>query len=187
LPHRTFGDGSGGAAEEAPRDKRPASDDGATTVVPTAPVTYAAGEPPNPTKPVPLAHADPDTPNTPPAPTRARSRRGPLLLVLVLILALLAGVGGWYYGVGRFDDTPDLEGMALKRATRQAVAAGFTLDVATKTYSETAPKGTVISTAPEPGDRILPDSTIDATVSKGKERYAVPELAGKTEEEARNV
>ncbi|MGH3425081.1 MAG: Stk1 family PASTA domain-containing Ser/Thr kinase, partial [Nocardioidaceae bacterium] len=120
-----------------------------------------------------------------PAPrTRTKRRRGPILLIVVLVLALLAGFGGWYYGVGRFDDTPNLEGLAVKRAEHKAQSAGFTLEVADQSFDETVPKGTIISTDPGPGERILPDGTIDATVSKGKERYAVPSLAGRTEDEA---
>lgn len=189
LPHRASAGSADDSEEASSRDQPPgpATDDGTTIAVPTAPVTHAVSEPPNATKPVPLPDTGPEAEDPAHTATRTRRRRGLLLLALVLVLALLAGLGGWYYGVGRFDDTPDLEGMGLQKASQRAAASGFTLDVATKTYSETVPKGTIISTAPEPGDRILPDSTIDATVSKGKERYAVPALAGKTEEQARNA
>src|SRR4051794_30027750 len=37
-----------------------------------------------------------------PAPRPRRSRRGPVLLALVLLLAVAAGVGGWWFGAGRY-------------------------------------------------------------------------------------
>ena len=44
--------------------------------------------------------------------------------------------------------------------------------------------GTVISTNPEPGGRILPGDTIEGVISQGKERYDIPNLKGKTLDEA---
>ena len=37
---------------------------------------------------------------------------------------------------------------------------------------------------PGPGGRILPDGTLTLTVSKGKERYPLPDLEGMSESEA---
>ena len=65
-----------------------------------------------------------------------------------------------------------------------AEEAGFTFTVAKREFSETAPLGTVISTDPEPGDRILPGDTIEGVISQGKERYEIPDLKGKTLDEA---
>jgi len=112
-----------------------------------------------------------------------RNRRGSMLLILVIILAVLIAVGSWYYGVARYDSTPSLVGMNAAAAATKATEAGFTLEP-TYDFNEDIPKGEVMATDPSPGERILPDDTITALVSKGKERYEVPPLAGLTLDEA---
>lgn len=114
-------------------------------------------------------------------------RRGPVLLILVIVLAVLAAIGGWYYGVGRFTETPRIIGLTHAEGRQEAVKAGFEFDVSKQSFSETVTKGDIITTDPRPGAKILPDSTINAVVSKGKERYAVPDLAGKTEDQATDI
>jgi serine/threonine protein kinase/beta-lactam-binding protein with PASTA domain len=118
----------------------------------------------------------------------SRSHRGRNLLILVLLLALLAFAIGYYYSIGRYDDTPVLEGSATAAAREKAEQAGFELDVTKEQFSETAPAGTVIDTDPEPGDKILPGATISAIVSKGPERYQIPtNLKGKTVDSAETL
>ena len=137
----------------------------------------------------PQEHGDPD--DAPPtheeygqvAALRADARRGRALLIGVVILAvLLAGLGYWL-GVGRYAETPQLVGRSEAQAVAEAEEAGFELTVGRRAFSETAPLGTVISTDPAAGDRLLPGSTITAVVSKGVERYEVPRTKGLTPEE----
>lgn len=115
---------------------------------------------------------------------RAR-RRGRLLLVATVLAAVVVAGYGYWLGVGRYADVPALVGQAEAQAAADAKDAGFTLDVTRRAFSETAPLGTVLSTDPAAGERLLPGDTIHAVVSKGKERYAVPDLAGRTLDEAR--
>ena len=116
--------------------------------------------------------------------SQQKSRRGPILLIAALILALLAGLGGWYYGIGRYVDTPKLIGLAEAAAETEATSAGFAFTVNAHEFSETVPEGNVIATEPAAGDKILPEGTINAMISNGKERYAIPDLKGQTVDEA---
>ncbi len=118
---------------------------------------------------------------------RNQRRRGPILLIVALILAMLAGFGGWYYGVGRYVETPRLTGMQFDAAKADAKSAGFDLSVQETKFSEEIAKDVVMSTDPAPGDKVLPESKISAVVSKGKERYAVPKLKGKSVGEAKAI
>ncbi|MFZ0141675.1 MAG: Stk1 family PASTA domain-containing Ser/Thr kinase [Aeromicrobium sp.] len=111
-------------------------------------------------------------------------RRGRIMLIGVIIATILAIALGWYVGVGRYVDTPQLVGRTESQAIKEAKDAGFTFTVDKRAYHETAPLGTVISTDPGPGDRILPGDTIEAVVSQGKERYEIPNLKGRTIDEA---
>ncbi|GAA1733334.1 Stk1 family PASTA domain-containing Ser/Thr kinase [Aeromicrobium alkaliterrae] len=123
----------------------------------------------------------------PPGDNRQHSRRGRVLLILALLLTLLAGLGGWYFGIGRYDPAPSLVNMTEQQAKTEAEQAGYSFTVGSRDFSETVPLGSVISTNPDPGDRILPGDTIEAVVSKGPERYGVPDLRGKTVEEAQAI
>jgi eukaryotic-like serine/threonine-protein kinase len=116
-----------------------------------------------------------------------RSRRGPLLLTLVLLLATVAGLAGWYYGMGRYTTTPGVINLGVEQAREKVEAAGLAFEVGGREFSETVTAGSVISTDPAPGTNILKDGTVVATVSRGPERYEVPVLRGMTLEEAESV
>ncbi len=103
------------------------------------------------------------------------SRRGRRLLIGAVIAALLAGLLGWYVADGRYTQTPVLVGSQEVEAKSDAESAGFTFKVGERRFSEAVPAGVVIATDPTPGEKILPDATIEAVVSKGKDRVKLPE------------
>jgi len=112
------------------------------------------------------------------------NRRGKILFIGAIVLALLVALIGWYFGVGRYVDTPRLVGFSQERAVSEAKSQGFTLNLAEREFSEKAPLGTITRTDPKAGARILPHATIKAVVSKGKERYDIPQLKGMSLTEA---
>ncbi|MFC6149180.1 MULTISPECIES: Stk1 family PASTA domain-containing Ser/Thr kinase [Mumia] len=113
-----------------------------------------------------------------------KHRRGRRMLIAVLVVAVLAATFGWWYGVARYDSAPDLLGMTVAQARAEGQRAGYSVDDAGQEFSETVPRGSVVSTEPEPGGRILPEGTMALTISKGKERYAAPDVEGMSEDEA---
>ena len=116
-----------------------------------------------------------------------RRRRGPLLLALVLLLATAAGVGGWYYGIARYTSTPAVINLSQTQAAARVEAAGLSFVVVSREFSETVTAGSVISTDPAAGSRILEDDTVTALVSRGPERYPVPPLRGMSEDAAQEA
>jgi eukaryotic-like serine/threonine-protein kinase len=111
---------------------------------------------------------------------RRRPGRGLLIgLAVILALGLVAGVGGWWFGAGRYTQAPSLLSVSKAEAMTRAHQKGFTIRWRAAQFSETARRGTVLSQAPEPGGRILSGGTITAVLSKGPERYTIPELAGR--------
>jgi serine/threonine-protein kinase len=116
--------------------------------------------------------------------TRKR-RRGIIAVIVVVLLAILAGIGGWYLGVGRFTTTPEITNLTPNAATEVAEGKGLGIEVVSQEYSETIPAGLIISSDPDAGDRIPDGDTIEVVVSKGKERYLVPNVLGDTEKHAR--
>jgi beta-lactam-binding protein with PASTA domain/serine/threonine protein kinase len=120
-------------------------------------------------------------------PEQRRSRRGPAALVAVLLVALLAGLGGWYLGIARYTSTPGVLGMTQQAARAKLVSQGLGFKVSDTAYSETVQKGAVARTTPAPGERVLKDGTVAAVISLGPERHAVPTLRGKTLDDAQQL
>lgn len=114
-----------------------------------------------------------------------RNRRGPGALAAVLALALVVGIGAWYYGVQRFTKTPNLTQVSITRASELAKADGLTTAVSRQEFSETAAAGIVVATDPGIGERILKNGKVGLIVSRGKERYKVPKLTGMSVDDAR--
>ncbi|HET7901550.1 MAG TPA: Stk1 family PASTA domain-containing Ser/Thr kinase [Candidatus Nanopelagicales bacterium] len=158
----------------SPRPFGVATDQAATLVVPlvadaaTGPVTASRNGSPVP----------------PPAPRAPRKRRrGWIALVAVLTLGALVGWLGWSYGLKQVP-VPTVVNMSVRDATAKLTPLGFTLDSSQTEFSETVKKGLIISTDPSPGADAREGSTISAVVSKGPERYAVPQVAGASVDQA---
>jgi serine/threonine-protein kinase len=132
-------------------------------------------------------------PGGPPAPRPGqqpvpqRRRGGRLAFLMVLLLAVGTAVGAWYLGSARYTTTPSLLTLTVAEAQARAAEDGLTATEAGTGFSETVPVGQVVATRPEPGERLLESDPIELIVSKGPERYAVPELTGKTLDEARGL
>ncbi len=133
------------------------------------------------------AEQRPAGPGGPGRPVQRRSRRGPILLSVVLAVAVLAALAGWYLGVARYTTTPGVLNLTEAAARAKLDDAGLSMKVADETYSETVGKGYVVSTDPAPGDRVLQDGTVSAVVSLGPERHAVPDVRGKSLDEAQQA
>jgi serine/threonine-protein kinase len=107
-----------------------------------------------------------------------------VLLLVALLLAVGGGAGAWYFGFARYTSTPGVIGLTAAQAEVRMDKAGLGFKVGDTAYSETVAKGQIISTDPKAGERVLDDGTVTAVVSLGMERYEVPRLRGKTEDEA---
>lgn len=120
--------------------------------------------------------------------TQRRRTRGGWLLLLVLVLAALAGGLGWYFGSGPGSLVPvaDVSGMSFDEASARlqqdslsAVQQGeSSLDVAA---------GLVIRTDPPQGSRVDREATINVFVSLGPAEATFTSFAGMSETDARNV
>src|SRR5664280_1865997 len=109
---------------------------------------------------------------------RRRRRGGPIAAGILAVLTVLAAVGGWYLGAGRYTGVPSVLGRDRAAADQVAAAAGLHVRYGPPAFSETAPVGTVVTQAPAPRGRILRHGNVTAALSKGPERYTVPDLAG---------
>ncbi len=159
-----------GAATSSARPAGPARASAARRTSP-GPPRPPSSQQARPVGPPPAAGATPRT-------ARKRARRGPLLLVLVVVLTALAAYAGWWFGIGRYTSTPGVINLPVAAASDKAESAGLEVEVAERRFSETVTAGSVISTDPTAGSRILEGGTVEVVVSKGPERYEVPTLRG---------
>ncbi len=141
---------------------------------------YPAARPP-PASPPPNAHPAP-RPQRP-----RRSKRGPVLLALSLILVLAIAAFVVWFTVLRYTTTPAVILLPQAEAEQKLEAAGLDVEYADAAFSETVPKGQVISTDPGAGDRIVENGTVTVTVSLGAERYEVPKVKGMSEDQAQDA
>lgn len=183
----------GALTESTPVDGRDIdrSDFEKTTVVgapedmPRTPVrTRVPVSPPSPSRRRPHPAVRPDDPATAQQRRRRRNRwRGWIALVLVLLLTVIAAATGWYLTKGRFTTAPALTSMTQDEAAAAAREASLRIAFQ-QVYSESAAKGTVISTDPNAGTEIVSGRTLTAVVSKGPERYAMPKVVGQSRADA---
>ncbi len=155
-----------------PRPFGVTEDQSATLVVPM--VTAAGG---------PTARAETPSPKgtTPAPPTsvaRRRRRRGWIPLVALLAVGAIVAGAAWAYGAARVVQVPKVVGLTTSSASAKLTPLQLTLDASNAEFSEVVAAGKIISTLPAPGADAKQGSTVTAVVSKGPERYAVPQVAG---------
>jgi serine/threonine-protein kinase len=121
----------------------------------------------------------------------ATSRRGRSrwMLALIIVLALVAGGVGWYFGVGpgSRSTVPNLGGDTVASARTALRSAGF--EPAARTTSRYDPyvdKDKVSGTSPARGTSLAKGATVTIVVSRGPELISIPTLTGMTETDAKS-
>ncbi len=116
----------------------------------------------------------------PPSKRQRARRRAALWAVLVLLLGLLTGWGAWYLTVGRYHQVPNVAGQSQSVAVNMLRTHGFTVNSAVlQAFSETVPAGRVVRSDPGAGSHLLGGKPVELVLSKGAERFTVPDVAGK--------
>ncbi len=137
-------------------------------------------------------HTDTAALTVPPAPLEGvvvtdggRPRRlrrwWPFLAGGLVVLALV----GWFFllGPGSMVAVPAVQGRPQDQAVTALQRAGLGAEVR-EAFSEDVAKGTVMGVDPSVGSQVRTGSQVSLVVSKGPERYAVPQLVGSTRAEA---
>ncbi len=165
---------------------QPLSKDTQDTLI--VPVGMAAGgNPPPPAVTVrPVSASDAAAA---PAPRRRRGRGWIVALILLLLAIGGAAFAGWYLaaGPGKQVNVPGILNMDQAEATASLTAVGLRLEVGGEEYSETVAAGLIISADPAPGASAAVDSAVTVVLSRGPERYAVPDVRGQPLEAAKSA
>lgn len=111
--------------------------------------------------------------------------RGPMTIVVVVLLVLGAGAGFWYINSGQFTKVPPLLAKTEQEARDRLAEAGLGVGRVEEAYSDSVKRGSVIRTDPAAGARIRGTDSVSLTLSKGPETVKVPEVDGVALDEAR--
>lgn len=122
----------------------------------------------------PIDHADT------PAKPRRRRWKGPVVALLVALLALGAAGGAWWLGSARYVAVPGILNITPTAAAQKLQTVDLGLTVTARQFSETVKSGLIISSDPAGGAEARKGSTIGVVVSRGPERYEVPNVGGKS-------
>ncbi len=108
------------------------------------------------------------------SPRVKRNRRIAALVALVLIFS------SWYVwaGPGSKVVVPSLAGFTVKDAREELSDLGLRLEIGVEEFSEEVAEGKIIKSDPAGGGRVNPDGLVTVIVSKGKERFIIPDLVG---------
>lgn len=117
---------------------------------------------------------------------RRRSRRAVAATALVVLaLAALVGGGAWWLGTGRYIPVPAVVGQPEASAQAALRRAELVPEI-TRELNDAVPEGTVISSSPSAGSRVLSGKQVALVVSLGRPK--VPNIApGVTVDEAQRM
>ncbi|GGW90624.1 serine/threonine protein kinase [Streptomyces malachitofuscus] len=125
----------------------------------------------------------------PPLPPRRRTalRRGPMAIVVAVLLVLGLGAGVWYINSGQFTKVPPLLAKTEKEARGRLADVGLDVGEVKEAYSDTVERGKVVGTDPKAGARIRSNDSVSLTISKGPQTVRVPDLDGYPLDKARSL
>ncbi|KRF06119.1 hypothetical protein ASH00_07535 [Arthrobacter sp. Soil782] len=109
-------------------------------------------------------------------------RRNAFLILLLALLAALAAIAGWFFGVGpgALVAVPDVSSRSVSAAQALLAQAGLSSS-AEQSYSDSVAEGLVIASEPEATATVRPWEEIQLLVSLGPELFAIPEVVGLAE------
>ncbi|HWG97730.1 MAG TPA: Stk1 family PASTA domain-containing Ser/Thr kinase [Pilimelia sp.] len=106
------------------------------------------------------------------------------LTAATVVLALLVVAGGWWFGFGRYTVAPELVNLDRANAEARAAQAGFTVVYGEPRFSEDVERDVVLGQDPPGRGRIVKGGQITLVLSRGPERYPVPDVLGRAYERA---
>lgn len=82
---------------------------------------------------------------------------------------------------------PDLKRLSMTEAMSRMDGLGLKLRIGKRQASDEVPKDQVLDSSPQPGETVYEGSTVSVTISVGTKYVEVPDIRGRTLDEARKV
>jgi serine/threonine-protein kinase len=106
-------------------------------------------------------------------------RRWPFVVAAIVVLSLIAGVGGWWLAVGRYTHAPSVLQLTYAQAAAKLDDAGLHAQEGSEVYSDEVAPGHVVSQDPAGGERVHRGATVTVHLSRGPATVQVPDVGGK--------
>lgn len=106
------------------------------------------------------------------------------------VCALILMIGMWVFWSltkPKQIPVPNLEGMQVAQAKQRLEAMGLSLREGRKEFSERQPEGIILKLDPPPKNMVREGASVSATISRGSKFVKVPDLKGRTLEEAKSL
>lgn len=173
-------------AEVAPEERHRASETSALNTE-IMPAQFTRPLPAHASSSVALVHTSGATQVAAAASPPKKSARAAAWIVLVVLLLVVAGLGGrwWWteYGPGSYLTMPETTGRTLTDVQADLDALGLHTQVEEE-FSDDVDSGSVTRSDPEGGSSVHKRAEVQLYVSKGVDMKTVPELTGKSQDEA---
>lgn len=111
-------------------------------------------------------------------------------LVYLAVIGLVGMLGGYVYlnlSMPKTVKVPDVVGLTANEASIRLQQTGLTLRISRREQSETSPEGTILDLSPRPGQDAKEGSTVLAILSSGSRFVEVPDLRGRTVDDAKSL
>jgi serine/threonine-protein kinase len=132
-----------------------------------------------------------DQPPTRPEEGKDKKKKRLILIISGIALLLIAGFVAVGFATGILGsasvEVPDVRGMTIEEATDALDQVGLKISEGDLVYSSEYELGEVVSSDPAPGSMAKSHSTVEVNICKGAEAGTVPDLTGKTLEQAREL
>lgn len=116
-----------------------------------------------------------------------KKSKGPIIGVVVVILAIIAVAAFMLLNGGKQVSVPDLVGMTYEEASTQIRENGFEVGEVTFENDDDAESGLVLDQNPSANSQAPEGSKINLVISQGSEQVNVPDVVGMSENEARTT
>ncbi|MCC2084345.1 serine/threonine protein kinase [Staphylococcus sp. HMSC068D08] len=120
-------------------------------------------------------------------PQKKKSSKGKkflIALIIILLIASLAGFIAWGVFGDKYEETPDLSGKTEKEAEQLLKEKHLKLGNISRSYSDKYAENQIINSKPEAGSRINQGDAVDIVLSKGPEKVTMPYVVGMTKAKA---
>ena len=120
---------------------------------------------------------------------KAKKKKRNVIIGVIIALLCVIGIAGAVFALGGNEKVtvPDVTGKPIAQARTTLEQAGFKVGTETEVYSSDVSSGNVVSTDPKAGEQAEKGATIKINVSKGTEQVSVPDLKGKSADDAQKA
>ncbi len=120
---------------------------------------------------------------------KAKKKKRNTIIGIVIAILCIIGIAGAVFALGGNEKVtvPDVTGKPIAQARTTLEQAGFKVGTETEVYSSDVSSGNVVSTDPKAGEQAQKGATIKINVSKGTEQVSVPDLKGKSADDAQKA